>query len=66
MVYFSTYFTHTQTCDNVRVHRATQWTASVQTLRMLVVMALKSVDVFVFLEEVMLPPRTVSDPLGYL
>ena len=66
MVYFSTYFTHAQTCDNVRVHGATQWTASVQTLRMLVVMALKSVDVFVFLEEVMLPPRTVSDPLGYL
>ena len=29
-----TYFTHVQTCDNVRVQSATQWTASVQTLRM--------------------------------
>ena len=29
-----TYFTHAQSCDNVRVHSATQWTASVHTLRM--------------------------------
>ena len=29
---FSTYFTHAQTCDNVRVHSATQRTASVHTL----------------------------------
>ena len=26
-----TYFTHVQTCDNVRVQGATQWTASVHT-----------------------------------
>ena len=31
---FSTYFTHAQTCDNVRVHSATQRTASVHTLHM--------------------------------
>ena len=31
---FRTYFTHAQTCDNVRVKSATQWTASVHTLRM--------------------------------
>ena len=31
---FGTYFTHAQTCDNVRVQSATQWTASVQTLHM--------------------------------
>ena len=31
---FSTYFTHVQTCDNVRVHSARQWTASVHTLHM--------------------------------
>ena len=29
-----TYFTHAQTCDNVRVQSATQWTASVHTLHM--------------------------------
>ena len=29
-----TYFTHVQTCDNVRVPSATQWTASVHTLHM--------------------------------
>ena len=28
---FGTYFTHAQTCDNVRVQSATQWTASVHT-----------------------------------
>ena len=31
---FGTYFTHVQTCDNVRVQSATQWTASVHTLHM--------------------------------
>ena len=31
---FGTYFTHAQTCDNVRVQSATQWTASVHTLHM--------------------------------
>ena len=31
---FGTYFTHVQTCDDVRVRSATQWTASVHTLRM--------------------------------
>ena len=30
---FVTYFTHAQTCDNVRVQSATQWTASVHTLQ---------------------------------
>ena len=29
---FGTYFTHVQTCDNVHVQSATQWTASVHTL----------------------------------
>ena len=29
---FGTYFTHVQTCVNVRVQSATQWTASVHTL----------------------------------
>ena len=28
------HFTHAQTCDNVRVQSATQWTASVHTLHM--------------------------------
>ena len=31
---FGTYFTHVQTCDNVRVQSATQWTASVHTSHM--------------------------------
>ena len=31
---FGTYLTHAQSCDNVRVHSATQWTASVHTLHM--------------------------------
>ena len=31
---FSTYLTHVQTCDNVRVQSATQWTVSVHTLHM--------------------------------
>ena len=31
---FRTYFTHAQTCDNVRLQSATQWTASVHTLHM--------------------------------
>ena len=31
---FGTYFTHAQSRDNVRVHSATEWTASVHTLRM--------------------------------
>ena len=31
---FGTYFTHVQTCDNVRVQSATQWTASAHTLHM--------------------------------
>ena len=31
---FGTYFTHAQTCDNVRVQSATQWTASGNTLHM--------------------------------
>ena len=31
---FGTYFTRVQTCDNVRVQSATQWTASVHTLHM--------------------------------
>ena len=29
---FGTYLTHAQSCDNVRVHSATEWTASVHTL----------------------------------
>ena len=32
MDYFGTYFTRVQTCDNVRVQSATQWTASVHAL----------------------------------
>ena len=32
---FDTYFTHAQTCDDVHVQSATQWTASVHTLHML-------------------------------
>ena len=40
---FGTYFTHDQTCDNVRVKSATQWTASVHTLHMT-----KPVITFVF------------------
>ena len=31
---FGTYFTHAQSCDNVRVPSATEWTASVHTLHM--------------------------------
>ena len=31
---FRTCFTHVQTCDNVRVQSAAQWTASVHTLHM--------------------------------
>ena len=31
---FGAYFTHVQTCDNVRVQPATQWTASELTLHM--------------------------------
>ena len=31
---FGTFFTHVQTCDNVRVQSATQWTASVHALHM--------------------------------
>ena len=31
---FGTYFTHVQTCDNVRVQSATQCTASVHALHM--------------------------------
>ena len=31
---FGTYFTHVQTCENVRVQSATQWTASAHTLHM--------------------------------
>ena len=31
---FGTYFTHVQTCDNVRVHSAKQWIALVHTLHM--------------------------------
>ena len=41
---FGTYFTHAQSCDNVRVQRATEWTASVNTLHMP-----KSVITFVFI-----------------
>ena len=41
---FGTYFTHAQSCDNVRVHSATEWTASVHTLRMP-----KAVITFVFI-----------------
>ena len=40
---FGTYFTHARSCDNVRVHSATEWTASVHTLRMP-----KAVITFVF------------------
>ena len=29
---FAAYFTHVQTCDNVRVQSATEWSASVRTL----------------------------------
>ena len=35
---FGTYFTHAQSCDNVRVPSATEWTASVQTLNMLIML----------------------------
>ena len=31
---FGTYFTHAQSCDNVRVQSAREWTASVHTLHM--------------------------------
>ena len=41
---FGTYFTHAQSCDIVRVHSATEWTASVHTLRMP-----KAVITFVFI-----------------
>ena len=41
---FGTYFTHAQSCDNVRVHSATEWTASEHTLRMP-----KAVITFVFI-----------------
>ena len=41
---FGTYVTHAQSCDNVRVHSATEWTASVHTLRMP-----KAVITFVFI-----------------
>ena len=41
---FGTYFTHAQSCDNVRFQRATEWTASVKTLHMP-----KSVITFVFI-----------------
>ena len=34
MYCFGTYLTHAHSCDNVRVHSATQWTASVHTLHM--------------------------------
>ena len=40
---FGTYFTHVQTCDDVRVQSATEWTASVHTGHMS-----KSVMTFVF------------------
>ena len=40
---FGTYFTHAQSCDNVRVHSATEGSASVHTLRMP-----KAVITFVF------------------
>ena len=40
---FGTYFTHAQSCDNVRVQSATEWTASVQNLHMP-----KAVITFVF------------------
>ena len=40
---FGTYFTHAQSCDNVRVQSATEWTASVHTLHMP-----KAVITFVF------------------
>ena len=33
-----TYFTHAQSCDNVRVQSATEWTASVHTLDMLIML----------------------------
>ena len=35
---FGTYFTHAQSCDNVRVQSATEWTASVHTLHMLIML----------------------------
>ena len=35
---FGTYFTHAQSCDNVRVQSATEWTASVHTLDMLIML----------------------------
>ena len=34
MACFGTYFTHVQTCDNVRVQSATQWPAPAHTLHM--------------------------------
>ena len=40
---FGSYFTHAQSCDNVRVPSATEWTASVHTLHMP-----KAVIAFVF------------------
>ena len=41
---FGTYFTHAQSCDNVHVQSATDWAASVHTLRMP-----KAVIMFVFI-----------------
>ena len=40
---FGTFFTHAQSCDNVRVQSATEWSASVHTLHMP-----KAVITFVF------------------
>ena len=40
---FGTYFAHAQSCDNVHVQSATEWTASVHTLHMP-----KAVITFVF------------------
>ena len=41
---FGTYFTHAQSCDNVRVQSATDWAASVHALHMP-----KAVITFVFI-----------------
>ena len=56
---FGTYFTHVQTCDNVRVQSATQWTASVHTLHM-------SKPVITFVFKVLRNVETCDTVHGYI
>ena len=57
---FGTCFTHAQTCDNVRVQGATQWTASVHTLHMR-----KPVLTFVFKVSIPCPMQDAMSILLY-